>query len=528
MSVPSEKSTRYDRQLRLWGENGQDALEGAHVCMINASATGTEILKNLVLPGIQAFTIVDSKAVGPEDLGNNFFLDSDSLGKNRASCAIQFLLELNPEVKGFAVEEDVTSILAANPQFFKQFTVVVASQMHGATLLKLSDLMWELSIPLLAARSYGMVGYLRLMVREHTIVESHPDNPKDDLHLDKPFPELLQFADCIDLDKLKDTEHRQVPYLVILLKQLKMWQDSHGGEIPKNYKEKKEFKQLVDSSRHSVEEENFDEAVKAVNTAIVKTSVPSEVGSILHDPACTVLAIKSSDFWILARAVRDFVENEGCGLLPLRGSIPDMFSSSDKYIGLQRLYQQQAKMDADSVAKRVATILAALGRPTDSIPLAKVQQFCRNSAFLRVVRCCSLSQEYSPSLVKTDTLLFNLEDDSNISAYYVLLRAADKFAATNNRFPGQIQETYENDISEMKKLVTSVLATDLQLSLQSVREDFVIEFCRSGGAELHSVAAFVGGVAGQEVIKLITHQYVPFNNTYLYDAITSTSLTLNL
>lgn len=37
--------------FRLWGDHGQEALEGAKICLINASATGTEILKNLILPG---------------------------------------------------------------------------------------------------------------------------------------------------------------------------------------------------------------------------------------------------------------------------------------------------------------------------------------------------------------------------------------------------------------------------------------------------------------------------------------------
>ncbi|GCC42300.1 hypothetical protein chiPu_0026397, partial [Chiloscyllium punctatum] len=55
---------------RLWGDHGQEALEAAHVCLINASATGTEILKNLVLPGIGSFTIVDGSTVAGEDVGN--------------------------------------------------------------------------------------------------------------------------------------------------------------------------------------------------------------------------------------------------------------------------------------------------------------------------------------------------------------------------------------------------------------------------------------------------------------------------
>ena len=36
---------------RLWGDHGQAALESAKVCLINATATGTEILKNIILPG---------------------------------------------------------------------------------------------------------------------------------------------------------------------------------------------------------------------------------------------------------------------------------------------------------------------------------------------------------------------------------------------------------------------------------------------------------------------------------------------
>ena len=53
----------------LWGEHGQALLEGAQLCLINVSALGTEILKNIVLPGIGGFTIVDSGIVTEEDVG---------------------------------------------------------------------------------------------------------------------------------------------------------------------------------------------------------------------------------------------------------------------------------------------------------------------------------------------------------------------------------------------------------------------------------------------------------------------------
>ena len=42
---------KYDRHLRLWGGSGQKALMEANILLVNAGATGTETLKNLVLPG---------------------------------------------------------------------------------------------------------------------------------------------------------------------------------------------------------------------------------------------------------------------------------------------------------------------------------------------------------------------------------------------------------------------------------------------------------------------------------------------
>lgn len=52
--------------------------------------------------------------------------------------------------------------------------------------------------------------------------------------------------------------------------------------------------------------------------------------------------------------------------------------------------------------------------------------------------------------------------------------------------------------------------------------------CRYGAAELHSVAAYMGGVAAQEAIKLLTNQFVPINNTHIYNAAKHSSVTLKL
>ena len=103
---PTAKEKKYDRQLRLWAASGQQALEDAHVVLLNhgAGVVGIETLKNLVLPGVGTFTIIDENIVSEEDLGVNFFLTEKSLGKSRAEECCRYLEELNPEVKGYAIQ----------------------------------------------------------------------------------------------------------------------------------------------------------------------------------------------------------------------------------------------------------------------------------------------------------------------------------------------------------------------------------------------------------------------------------------
>merc|ERR1719362_702751 len=63
--------------------------------MIGATATATEILKSLVLPGVGYFTIIDGKKVTQEDIGNNFFLDNECVNQSRESVAIVWTNRLN-------------------------------------------------------------------------------------------------------------------------------------------------------------------------------------------------------------------------------------------------------------------------------------------------------------------------------------------------------------------------------------------------------------------------------------------------
>lgn len=47
------------------------------------------------------------------------------------------------------------------------------------------------------------------------------------------------------------------------------------------------------------------------------------------------------------------------------------------------------------------------------------------------------------------------------------------------------------------------------------------EVARYEGRELHNISSVIGGVASQEIVKILAKQYVPLNNTVLFDGIGS-------
>ncbi|XP_062997186.1 NEDD8-activating enzyme E1 regulatory subunit isoform X2 [Elgaria multicarinata webbii] len=507
----SMKEQRYDRQLRLWGDHGQEALESAHVCMINATATGTEILKNLVLPGVGSFTIVDGNQVTGEDVGNSFFLQRSNIGQNRAQCTTELLQELNNDVSGNFVEENPDKLLDNDPSFFCRFNVVIASQLPESTMLRLAEVLWNYSIPLLVCRTYGLIGYLRIIIKEHPVVESHPDNALDDLRLDNPFPELREHVQSYDLDNMEK---------------------KNSGQIPKNYKEKEAFRQMIrqgilkNENGGLEDEENFEEAIKNVNTAVIATKIPSSIEDIFNDDRCINLSQQTPPFWILARAVKEFVAKEGQGNLPVRGTIPDMIADSGKFIKLQNVYRDKAKKDAEAVGNYAAKMLQSIGKAPESISQRELKLLCSNSAFLRVVRCRSLSDEYGLSTSNKDEIISHMDNPDSEMVLYLMLRAVDRFFKHHGRYPGVYNYQVEDDIGKLKSCLNSFLQ-EYGLPV-TVKDDYVHEFCRYGAAEPHMIAAFLGGAAAQEVVKIITKQFVIFNNTYIYNGMSQTSATFKL
>ena len=79
-----------------------------------------------------------------------------------------------------------------------------------------------------------------------------------------------------------------------------------------------------------------------------------------------------------------------------------------------------------------------------------------------------------------------------------------QFYSLFKTYPGCGDGSIAADVSQLKSMLTSLLQNRVDVS---IGDEHVTELCRYGAAELHSVALYVGGVASQEVIKVLTHQY---------------------
>ncbi|KAM2060327.1 hypothetical protein ACFX1T_045534 [Malus domestica] len=522
----AEPKTKYDRQLRIWGEQGQTALEKASVCLLNCGPTGSETLKNLVLGGVGSITVIDGSKVEPGDLGNNFMVDESSVGKSKAKCVCQFLQELNDAVKAKFIEEYPEVLIETNPSFFSQFTLVVATQLGESSMVKLDRICREANVILIFARSYGLTGLVRISLKEHTVIESKPEHFLDDLRLNNPWPELKRYAETIDLDVSDPVAHKHTPYVLILVKMAEEWEKNHDGKLPSTREEKKEFKELIKARMTALDEDNYKEAIEASFKVFTPRGISSDLQQVIED-SCVEIDSSSSDFWVMVAALKEFIENEGGGEAPLEGSIPDMTSSTEHYISLQKLYQAKAEADYLVIEQRVRTILKKIGRDPNSISKTTIKSLCKNARKLKVCRYRLVEDEFnSPTVPELQKYLTD-EDYSVASVFYVLLRAVDRFAANYNSFPGQFDGLMDEDIPRLKTTAVGLL-NDVGCNGVTLTEDLINEMCRFGAAELHAVAAFIGGIASQEVIKLITRQFVPLSGTFVFNGIDHKSQLLSL
>ena len=221
-------------------------------------------------------------------------------------------------------------------------------------------------------------------------------------------------------------------------------------------------------------------------------------------------------------------------MMPLEGSIPDMTCTTEWYVELQRLYRDKADADADAVLLHARRFLRAAGKPGGGgrarARFSSAAAHARGALALgrgRAAWADGAGAALAAKLADPDATAAGARRATSP-------RAVDVFRETRGRYPGTPLSTGPSN-SEDTNSTTVNTACDVDADVEALRaivettldaigaeadrartgalEAMTTEAARCAGGEPHAVAAVLGGVGAQGVIKLVTDQFEPEAHT---------------
>lgn len=137
--------------------------------IINIGGIGTEIVKNLVLGGINTIELLDSSTIKEEDFASQFFLPNDDsiIGKTKLPVIIDKIMDLNKRVN---LSINTTPLEAIEESYFLKFDLILGTELEKYDILRLNGISRKLKIPLYVAGLHGMFGYILTDLIEHESV----------------------------------------------------------------------------------------------------------------------------------------------------------------------------------------------------------------------------------------------------------------------------------------------------------------------------------------------------------------------
>lgn len=98
---------RYERQIRIFGADGQERLKNAKVFVAGAGGLGSAISIYLAAAGIGGIRIVDHEKIELSNLNRQILYCDEDVGREKAASAEEKLKKINPDVSLEAISETI-------------------------------------------------------------------------------------------------------------------------------------------------------------------------------------------------------------------------------------------------------------------------------------------------------------------------------------------------------------------------------------------------------------------------------------
>lgn len=157
---------RYERQLKLLGMEGQSKLQQASVLVAGIGGLGGTAAIYLAAAGVGKLTLAHEGVIHLPDMNRQILMDSQRIGAERMSTAIEHLRRINPETQLEGYAERITE--EGSGAWVEAADIVIDARYDFPERYALNRLCVRYDTPMVEAAMYGYEISLTTVVPEET------------------------------------------------------------------------------------------------------------------------------------------------------------------------------------------------------------------------------------------------------------------------------------------------------------------------------------------------------------------------
>ena len=213
-----------------------------------------------------------------------------------------------------------------------------------------------------------------------------------------------------------------------------------------------------------------------------------------------------------------------------------MKAQSADYIELQNIYKAKARSDLAKVVGKVRLLERELQRDS-SVDEKEIEAFCKGAAFIRLIKGqrlqASMPSNSEERKEQIRSFCRELQHQDSLLSIHVaftmydllltnLLSQNAEAPVNQTKIHARVREHLagKTGVLRLDDLWGGLDGFDVELYGVKIMQNLK-ELIRAKGGELHNISALTGGMVAQEAIKVITKQYIPIDNTCVFDGILS-------
>ena len=154
--LTKDELKRYERQISIFGEDGQRKLKKAKVFIAGAGGLGSSISTYLTVAGVGKLRMVDNDIVALENLNRQILHWDNDIGKKKLESAAAKLKRMNPNVEVEVISETINK--GNIDELVGDFDMIVDAMDNFAARYVLNKAALVKKIPLFHGAVHGFYG----------------------------------------------------------------------------------------------------------------------------------------------------------------------------------------------------------------------------------------------------------------------------------------------------------------------------------------------------------------------------------